>query len=179
MVYTLPGCQSQDIPPLSRATSHVGRPCSDVLYSGSCTNILQASQNSLGHTWQGSRGSRAWRPRKFNGTLINVTWVSNIMDLKTGKYVFNGPWALEISHGWWGPRTFDKICLPVTMMFRMAIAHERWLQQGSWGQHGAHLGPTGPRGVPCWPYEPCYQGSLTQYKSFRLNMTKILISFVD
>ena len=24
-------------------------------------------------------------------------------------------------------------------------------QQGSWGQHGAHLGPTGPRWAPCWP----------------------------
>ena len=24
-------------------------------------------------------------------------------------------------------------------------------QQGSWGLHGTHLGPTGPRWVPCWP----------------------------
>ena len=31
-------------------------------------------------------------------------------------------------------------------------------EQGSWGQHGAHLGPVGPRWAPCWPYEPCYQG---------------------
>ena len=27
-----------------------------------------------------------------------------------------------------------------------------------WGQHGAHLGPVGPRWAPCWPREPCYQG---------------------
>ena len=26
------------------------------------------------------------------------------------------------------------------------------------GQLGAHLGPTGPRWVPCWPHEPCYLG---------------------
>ena len=26
------------------------------------------------------------------------------------------------------------------------------------GQHGAHLGPTGPRQAPCWPHEPCYLG---------------------
>ena len=26
------------------------------------------------------------------------------------------------------------------------------------GQHGAHLGPVGPRLAPCWPHEPCYQG---------------------
>ena len=31
-------------------------------------------------------------------------------------------------------------------------------QQGWWGQHGAHLGPTGPRWAPCWPHQPCYLG---------------------
>ena len=25
-----------------------------------------------------------------------------------------------------------------------------------WGQHGAHLGPTGLRWAPCWPHELCY-----------------------
>ena len=30
----------------------------------------------------------------------------------------------------------------------------------SWDQHGAHLGPVGPRWAPCWPHEPCYQGWL-------------------
>ena len=30
--------------------------------------------------------------------------------------------------------------------------------QSSLGQHGAHLGPVGPRWAPCWPHEPCYQG---------------------
>ena len=28
--------------------------------------------------------------------------------------------------------------------------------QGSWGQHGDHLGPTGPRWAPRWPHELCY-----------------------
>ena len=33
------------------------------------------------------------------------------------------------------------------------------LEHGSsWGQHGAHLGPVGPRWAPCWPHEPCYHG---------------------
>ena len=31
----------------------------------------------------------------------------------------------------------------------------------AWGQHGAHLGPTGPRWAPCWPHELCYLGCLT------------------
>ena len=30
--------------------------------------------------------------------------------------------------------------------------------QGSWGQHGVHLGTTGPRWAPCWPHEPCCRG---------------------
>ena len=25
-------------------------------------------------------------------------------------------------------------------------------------QHGAHLGPTGPRWAPCWPHGLCYRG---------------------
>ena len=32
------------------------------------------------------------------------------------------------------------------------------LTAGSWGQNGAHLGPTGPRWAPCWPHELCYLG---------------------
>ena len=31
-------------------------------------------------------------------------------------------------------------------------------KQSSWDQHGAHLGPTGPRWAPCWPHEACYLG---------------------
>ena len=31
-------------------------------------------------------------------------------------------------------------------------------KQSLWGQHGAHLGPVGPRWAPCWPHEPSYQG---------------------
>ena len=31
-------------------------------------------------------------------------------------------------------------------------------KQGSWGQHGVHLGPTGPRWAPCGPHEPCSLG---------------------
>ena len=31
-------------------------------------------------------------------------------------------------------------------------------EQSSWGQHGAHLDPLGPRWAPFWTHEPCYQG---------------------
>ena len=44
---------------------------------------------------------------------------------------------------WWSPQV-KEMCVP------------RYLC--SWGQHGAHPGPVGPRWAPCWPHEPCYQG---------------------
>ena len=34
------------------------------------------------------------------------------------------------------------------------------------GQHGAHLGPTGPRWAPCWPHELCYLGLIYRYHLF-------------
>ena len=37
-----------------------------------------------------------------------------------------------------------------------AIFHR--MTWGSWGQHGAHLGTTGPMCAPCWPHESCYLG---------------------
>ena len=38
-----------------------------------------------------------------------------------------------------------------------------WLpwEQGSWDQHGACLGPTGPRWAPCWSHELCYLVTFT------------------
>ena len=42
---------------------------------------------------------------------------------------------------------------------RCLLNHSCPWEQGSWGLHGAHLGPTAPRWAPCWPYESCYLGS--------------------
>ena len=44
-------------------------------------------------------------------------------------------------------------------LVRIWIADTPWYQ-GSWGQHGVHLGQTGPRWAPFWPLEPCYLWSL-------------------
>ena len=45
------------------------------------------------------------------------------------------------------------------LLIRAFISNIPW-EQGSWGQHGAHLGPTGPRWAPSWPHELfCYLGS--------------------
>ena len=42
--------------------------------------------------------------------------------------------------------------------------------QSSWGQHGAHLGPVGPRWAPCWPHEPCYQGLLASERFVKITL---------
>ena len=39
------------------------------------------------------------------------------------------------------------------------VAHQQPWWQGVWGQHGTHLGTTGPRWAPCWPHELCYLGN--------------------
>ena len=43
--------------------------------------------------------------------------------------------------------------------FAIVILNDYPRSQSSWGQHGAHLGSVGPRWAPCWPHEPCYQGT--------------------
>ena len=35
--------------------------------------------------------------------------------------------------------------------------------------HGANLGPVGPRWAPCWPHEPCYQGTFTLIHTKSMN----------
>ena len=47
--------------------------------------------------------------------------------------------------------------------------HKASLIARLWGQHGAHLGPTGPRLAPCWPHEACYLGSRTCYGLWSLH----------
>ena len=51
------------------------------------------------------------------------------------------------------------------------------------GQHGAQLGPTGPRWAPCWPHEPCYLGINHSWAHFKKsvsahNWDRVKIQFV-
>ena len=65
-------------------------------------------------------------------------WNTNVVTLKTCSSLYSRS---------------SKRCHCKTVMCR----YNPW-QQNSWGQHGAHLGPTGPRWDPCWPHELCYLG---------------------
>ena len=64
-------------------------------------------------------------------------------------------------------------------------------EQGLWGQHGAHLGPTGPRWAPRWPHELCYLGGpliptsiktwpteCLSWRHHRMNIISAHLSFV-
>ena len=69
--------------------------------------------------------------------------------------------------------TFDAVWFPYlaqyilnnSFTFCSASGSTEWCSaslpryQSSWGQHGAHLGPVGPRWAPFWPHESCYQGT--------------------
>ena len=45
-------------------------------------------------------------------------------------------------------------------------------EHSSWGQHGAHLGPTGPRWALCWPHKLCYLGSWLIVRSFSIRTSE-------
>ena len=61
---------------------------------------------------------------------------------------------------------------------RTWISHYSQAQiQGSWDQHWAHLGPTGPRWAPCWPHEACYLGELHE-DVITYQTAKIKVDFV-
>ena len=76
---------------------------------------------------------------------------------------------------WWAILNLTTGCTQTGQVLKGGISHIRGthfmndlranlnfvnisLIAGSWGQHGAHLGPTGPRWDPCWPHELCYPG---------------------
>ena len=70
-------------------------------------------------------------------------------------------------------------------MYGIQLCHDLQItpwQQGSWGLHGAHLGPTGPRSAPCWPRDPCYLGicniSQDMFKHFVLCFVLVSSKFL-
>ena len=89
---------------------------------------------------------KIWRPRRV--TYYEAKEVPSTSRL----------WGNKISVHWAG------LPWPAELLHRLFFANLPWYQS-LWGQHGAHLGPTGPMWAPCWPHEPCYLGgcSICQY----------------
>ena len=80
--------------------------------------------------------------------------------LQHGAYTFFFSFGSEAQY-WRSFRLVDAM----TILFWMRnhihrfLWHVTTLRAGSWGRHGAHLGPTGPRWAPSWPHELCYLGA--------------------
>ena len=73
-----------------------------------------------------------------------------------GKLSCRKPWNV-ISNPCPNP---SKLCFFIRILNSIGgvtVASSPW-EQGSWDQHGAHLGPTGPRWAQCWSHELCYLG---------------------
>ena len=73
----------------------------------------------------------------------------------------------------------DSMMAKFTRSFNTAklIMNYPW-QQGSQDQHGAHLGPIGPRWAPCWPHDLCCLGCLNTRKQPKCNIETYLITLV-
>ena len=69
-------------------------------------------------------------------------------------------------NGWWQTTRSTALCLEVAWKHLSAVPKAlaivfQWeitccLPDNKVHGDGAHLGPVGPRWVPCWPHEPCY-----------------------
>ena len=65
---------------------------------------------------------------------------------------------------WYGDELTDNIF--VEMIHLTLPLQVSTLIQGSFVQHGAYLGPTGPRWAPCWSHELCYLGYAAKWRRF-------------
>ena len=87
---------------------------------------------------------------------------------------------------WWNEDTSKFHCianfiteklLPISSKLAVDILNHHPRQQSSWGQHGAHLGPVGPRWAPCWPHEPCYRG-LSEIQLYSWQHAQCILLFI-
>ena len=71
------------------------------------------------------------------------------------------------------------ICYEPTRLsfnWHLALSHVRPpREQSSWGQHGAHLAPVGPRWAQCWAHEPCYQGRVSADTALTVKLYTIAV----
>ena len=135
------------------------------------------------HTNNYTNQSRSWWCKHFlvvPSTSFRATWIGVRYDASLSRYI----WYNGIPVQYWPPffvkaSGASDMCVHFKLNGFINCAERRkytcrrrpmttagkignyvaypWLQ-GSWGQHGAHLGPTGPRWAPCGSREPCYMG---------------------
>ena len=102
-----------------------------------------ASVMRIGNTYLTGIGSRCFELKKSHWATATLNnWKLKNFNRSHRNYT-NGRlvWNVGIVH--WC-KCFYSLCYSL----RLPESNE----------HGAHLGPTGPRWAPCWPHEPCYLG---------------------
>ena len=88
-------------------------------------------------------------------TCVMDMWI-HVCIIRDENSVFIIPWKC-----FYYTLTDERTILCVYQIFSIN-SYRQPRNQSSWGQHGTHLGPVGPRWAPCWPHEACYQGHTVQ-----------------
>ena len=101
------------------------------------------------------------------GRAFQLNSYSLILTFCEGEFIRPGGWVPKTPSCILGEllsKTLSSSCHKYDLVAQISkwlgshiISHHPW-EQGSWGLHGAHLGPTGPRWALCGPREPCYRG---------------------
>ena len=94
------------------------------------------------HIWEGGRDTVFWHDLSGIGNKFSETCSGNLGTIERSGYNNTSINALDL-------------CIS-------CINKPFPDSKGSWGQHRAQLGPTGPSWGPCWPHELCYLGLFTQ-----------------
>ena len=93
-------------------------------------------------------------------SLWLTSWFASIRNITLYIFISKFPENISFQHCVTNDLISMVWCIPTTT----AIITTMTLIASSWGQHGAHLGPTGPRWAQCWPHETCYLGRTTTVK---------------
>ena len=118
-------------------------------------------------TYEWLSWTRAWN-KCINYNVENFSWIQcdktilkSIIDTETGFGEYQpSPTLVKAIHSpgggavsvTWQANEMKWWVFSVFLWHMVNSLRQPW-QQGSWGQHGAHLWPTGPRWAPCSVYD--------------------------
>ena len=115
-----------------------------------------------GISW-GEATSHCWNHLTGQRASKMVLWLFSVVSLNkllTNSWVTSGLMYHDAHVTTVKCHTRSGAAIPTPLNLYALGFHGSALIPSSWGQHGAHLGPTGPRWAPCWPHELCYLGPI-------------------
>ena len=89
--------------------------------------------------------------------MLNIIWLTKHICITCVVYI---PMVMHVFHFM---LCFLWIDTGIFYPHLSGLLHWHPWYKGSWGLHGTHLGPVGPRWIPCRPNEPCYLGQEQLY----------------